>query len=131
MRACLPTLFVLLSGPAWAGNLDDARAAERAGDHAGEHAACAALLAESAAGTGAEACRRRVTWLNARRDADGSFASLEALQAVRRDRRTLQSDVAWDRVEAIAEAPTAPARVRDEAALWLGREALDLSLIHI
>lgn len=125
MRACLPTLFVLVSGPAWAGHLDDARAAERAGDHEGEHAACTALLTESAAGTGAEACRRRVTWLNARRDTDGSFASLEALQAVRRDRRTLQSDAAWDRVEAIAEAPTAPARVRDEAALWLGREALD------
>jgi hypothetical protein len=118
-------MALLLSGPAWSGHLEDARAAERAGDHAGEHAACTALLAGSTGGAGAEACRRRIAWLEARRDADGSFTSLDALQAVRRERRTLDAEVAWARVEAIAGAPSAPARVQDEAALWLGREALD------
>jgi hypothetical protein len=123
--APLPALLLLAALPARAGHLEDARAAERAGDHAAEHAACTALLGEDAGGPGAEACRRRIAWLDARRDTDGGFAALEALQAVRRDRRTLAPEDAWSRVEAVARATEAAARVRDEAALWLAREALD------
>ncbi|MEC8422573.1 MAG: hypothetical protein VX000_02285, partial [Myxococcota bacterium] len=73
MDAILPGLL-LLSHAASAGHLEAARTAERAGDHTGEHRACTALLADSPGGSGSEACRRRLVWLDARRDADGGFA---------------------------------------------------------
>lgn len=104
--------------------LRDARAAERAGDHAAEHAACTQLLAQGATGRPAEVCEKRLGWLEVRRDTDGSFASLTELQAVRRSRRTLAPEEARARVAALTSAETAPETVRDEASIWLAREAL-------
>jgi len=125
MPACPPAVFLLLLLPARAGHLADARAAERAGDPGAEHTACRALVAETPGGPGSEACRRRLVWLEARQDADGGFGALEAMQTTRRDRRDLEPAEARARVEAVATEPDASARVRDEAALWLGRDALE------
>ena len=125
MPAPTLTVFVLSSLPGLAGHLDDSRAAERAGDHRAEHAACAALLVSSSNGPGSDACRRRTAWLDARRDSDGSFDSLETLQQIRRNHLEMEPSVAWARVETVARNPGAASRVRDEAAVWLARGALE------
>ena len=125
MPASLPAVLLLASQPSRAGHLADARAAERNGDPAAEHAACVALVEETPGGPGAEACRRRLVWLDARQDGAGGFGALEALQTVRRGRRDLELSDARARVEAIATHPDASTRVRDEARLWLGRDALE------
>ena len=125
MPASPTAVLLLVIQPSRAGHLADARAAERIGDASAEHAACTALVAETPSGPGAEACRRRLGWLKARQDDDGGFDALEAMQTVRRSRRDLELAEARARVEAIATEPGASNRVRDEARLWLGRDALE------
>lgn len=96
------------------GWLAEARRAEREGRPEAEVEACRALLDGEGGGRGRAACTERLRWLEARRDEDGSFAGLAALEAARRGRGAL---------EALVERPgTAPVVVA-EARLALAREA--------
>lgn len=90
-----------------------ARAAQRAGDADGEVAACREIPDDLS-------CRERLTFLDARRDADGSLRTWTALERLR---RTPSADRPAQ-VEALAAQEGLPDALRAELGLWLAREAM-------
>lgn len=93
--------------------LSRARAAQRVGDVEAEVAACRTIPDDAA-------CRERLAYLDARRDADGSLSTWTELERLRR----APTDDRAARVEALrARAGLPPALVAD-LSLWLARDAL-------
>jgi hypothetical protein len=123
--------ILLMTVPAFAGDVSGeapfqrARDAERAGDPVAEYAACTDVIAAGTSARETDTCRRRLSWLTARRDTDLGFAGLTELAAVRKGWRELSSDEARARVAAVAAHPGVAPRIRDEAEVWLAREALE------
>lgn len=99
------------------------QAAERALDYAEAATACATCFDLDPTGPRATRCAGRADWIEARRDPDGGFAALTALQEVRRDYRSLGADAARSRVHDLW-ASTRAGIVHAEAALWLARHDL-------
>jgi len=106
-------LLILAVLPLQAATLADARAAERAGAW-NEAAATYEVLAAEGSGPAV----RRLAWLAARRDADGDWDGLEALDGSRRGLGVAGAE------GLLGDQGTAPL-VRSEAALWLAGQALD------
>lgn len=103
------------------GLLEASRQAGREGRPADEAAACEALLDHpDASARGRRTCTARLAWLDARRDADGSLASLATLEALRRGSAGAAGE-GEARARALLEAPGTAPRVRREARLWLAR----------
>jgi hypothetical protein len=99
----------------------EAMLAEREARPAAAIAACAEAIAALPQGPGAARCARRVGWLEARRDPDGTWSAWIALEAARRtpDREAARALVAALRArEQISDAVAA------EAALWAADDAL-------
>lgn len=120
--ACLLPLSLSLLSAASAE--DAARRAERAGDYAAEQTACQEIVAAPAASAARVRCARRLAWLAPRQDPDGTFRALTALEAFRRAAQALPPEDARTQAAALARDPQAAPQVREEAALWLAREAL-------
>lgn len=115
IRRRSPLLLLLLaasSAPALAGALAD------------EHARCTTMVAEAPPSRDRSRCVQRLAWLSARQDPDGGFRGAEALDALRSDYRSLSPEQARARAADIAAEATFGERVRQEARLWLAREAL-------
>ena len=110
----------------WEGVADPVREAQRARDFAGELAACEAVLDSGIRDRTWARCARRIPWLTARKDTDGSFSGLTALDRVRQQYTTQPRESAIAQVSAIFDAPRTAATVRLEAGLWLAREHLDV-----
>lgn len=102
-----------------------ARTAESEHRWAEAVAACTGAIEANPTGPRTPTCRERLAWLQARRDPDGSFRGLTALQGVRRDYRTLAPDEAVRRVVPVAEDPGVAELVRTDARVWLARDALE------
>jgi hypothetical protein len=107
------------------GAADPARAAAQAGDFAGELSACTAILSESTRDRAWSRCQRRVLWLQARQDTDGSFTAMLTLSRIRRDYTRQPRAEAIAEINAAFHAPQTAAAVRLEVGLWLARELLD------
>lgn len=103
----------------------EARAAESELRYADAHAACTEAIRILSNGPRAATCRARLDWLEARRDADGGYVGLRALQAVRSTYRELDPDDARARVVALRQAPGVSALVSVDAGLWLAHDALE------
>lgn len=102
-----------------------ARSAESARNYPEAVSACEEAVAISPTGPRAATCRARLAWLEARRDADGTWASLAELQAVREAYRSLAPGEGARRVRALRDRPGVAELVWVDAGLWLGRDALD------
>jgi hypothetical protein len=99
--------------------LSRARRAEQDGRWAEAVAACEEVLATAPRPPEAETCGVYLAGWAARRDADGSFTSLAAIERVRRGAQGPDTLAAW------AEDASVPAVLRAEAALLRARAALD------
>lgn len=111
--------------------LGEALDAARRGDPAAEHLACAQIVAAGPH----DRCARRLAWLDARRDGEGSLTLLARLEQVRLRWRDQPPEVSRAEVEAVFDqAP--PGALRADAGIWLARDALgrlndpDLTLTH-
>lgn len=113
-------LHALLLGIALAADdpLATARAAQRAGDPAAEAAACAQVVDEGDNARGVAACSRRLAWLEARRDDDGTWTGLVLLEAARR------GDAPPASIEALPDQPGISPMVVLDAELWVARQDL-------
>lgn len=107
------------------GAADPAREAEQAGDLAGELYACEAIVAAPERDRAWSRCQRRIPWLLARQDSDGTFTAMATLSRVRRDYTTQPRAEALAEIDDAYSAPGTAAAVRLEAGLWLARELLD------
>ncbi|MDG1481438.1 MAG: hypothetical protein P8R54_17720 [Myxococcota bacterium] len=107
------------------GAADPARTAAQAGDFAGELSACTAILAGASRDRAWSRCQRRVLWLQARQDTDGSFTAMTTLSRIRHDYTRQPRSDAIAEIHAAFHAPQTAAAVRLEAGLWLARELLD------
>ncbi|MFT5686740.1 MAG: hypothetical protein ACI8RZ_007697 [Myxococcota bacterium] len=104
---------------------DPAREAQLAGDLAGELSACTKILDAPARDRAWSRCQRRVPWLTARQDTDGSFAGMTSISEVRRSYTSQPRTEAIAEIDAVFASPQAATAVRLEAGLWLARELLD------
>lgn len=102
-----------------------ATTAERAG-HAGEAVRlCTEAIAALPDGPRARRCAERVAYLEARRDADGSFAGWDALAAVRKTYGDQAPEARRSAVVALLAREGLSEATRSEAALWLAADDLD------
>ena len=98
-----------------------ARAAETDGRFDDAVADCRQAVAAAPTGPRTPNCQRRIAFLEARRDLDGTFRTWSALESVRRRWRTDDQGVLAAEVDALR--PSALA-VRAEVAIWIARDAL-------
>lgn len=101
--------------------------AEVRGDHTAEVAACRAALDAAPDGPRAPRCHARLTRLAAYQDADGGFASLAALEAVRKQAMG-DPDGARAAMIRLLGGEDVPTAVQDDATLWLAAD--DLERVH-
>jgi hypothetical protein len=87
--------------------------------------ACAEALEVLPDGPRAPTCERRLSFLEARRDADGSFASWTLLQDVRGRARTEDRSLLRDELRRVYGREAVSEVVRAELEVWLARDALD------
>lgn len=107
------------------GAADPARTAAQAGDFAGELAECTAICAGTIRDRAWSRCQRRLRWLQARQDTDGTFTALTTLSRVRRDYTRQPRQEAIAELDAAYRSPQTAAAVQLETGLWLARELLD------
>ncbi|MEL6347918.1 MAG: hypothetical protein AAFV53_32730 [Myxococcota bacterium] len=91
---------------------------------ADEQRACRLLVDDTPTSKAGQRCARRLKWLNARQDPDGSFESLDALTDLRSRFRDLDPEDARQRATQLFNDPSAAKQNQMEAGLWLAREAL-------
>lgn len=101
-----------------------AHQAEAAGAYDVAARACAAAIEADASGPRAARCARRVAWLDARRDDDGTLRTFEAFDALRREQRHRDPDAVRTEVLALAGAEGATSTTLAEIAHWLAQDAL-------
>ena len=97
----------------------ESRVAQRRARPADEYQACRSAVERLPSGPGAPACRRRLAYLEARRDADGSLTTWTRFVSARRGFHQDPESVR-DRIEALPREGVVGA----ELALWLARDAL-------
>ena len=126
-------LLLLISLAAWSAPpaepdldriLSEARAASRAGDPATEQARCTQLVDLAPTSVGAARCAGRLSWLAARRDPDGGFSGLAALEGVRRRWASDPRPEDREQVVELATGLDTPDALRIDALQWLARERL-------
>ena len=98
--------------------------AEEEGRYTQAYAHCEDAIAVWPTGPRAPTCDKRLLWMDQRRDADGRFATLEALQSVRENDGRLTPKQAFKRVSALRASEGQSATMEAEIDLWLARTGL-------
>lgn len=101
---------------------------EAQGLYAQAYAQCEDAVAVWPTGPRAQTCDKRLLWMNQRRDKNGGFATLQALQAVRESRDQLAAHEAVERVTTLLSSEGHSPTMRAEVQLWLAHQGLAAGL---
>ena len=101
-----------------------AQRAEEEGNYAQAYAQCEDAIAVWPTGPRAQTCDNRLLWMNQRRDTDGGFTTLQALQAVRENNGRLTPQQAMNQVSTLRSSEGHSPTMRAEIDLWLAHAGL-------
>ena len=120
--AAFNTMFFLFLSAAQANDWTTSLTLRSAGQYAEEYAICEKIIMEQ--GSRAGQCKRRIEYLDARRDTSGQFSCLQELRNIRQNYNQISAEKRWQTVSTLFTSQQCAETLHTDCVIWIYREGL-------